>query len=646
MRRATSLLFLLLTAVSAFAGSQPTLPDWVQQAVAKPAGTYPPRTNAVVLLDQTSIFFTGSNEYQENYRRVVRILRPEGRDQREFALYFQQGERINNIHAWSQNAAGHVFEVKDKEFLQVSPYASMEMYSDDQMMTTEVPAADVGSIVAFEYNVTRHPLNTQIPWSFQESLPVVEARLSLQLPAGWEYKSFWANSAPVEPNVLSPNRYEWVKHDLPGFEHEEFAPAPRSLYGHMVIAYYSPSAIRMDSWKSIGLWNNTLTADRRVPTPEITEKARQLTVGATTFDAKVRAIASFLQHDVRYVAIEIGIGGNQPHFAGDIYRHRYGDCKDKATLMASMLQSVGIDSRFVLIHTVHGVINESMPTLGFNHEILAIDLPADAPPYRSVITASSGKKYLVFDPTDEYTPVGDLHGEHEDNLVLLSTESGGELIRLPLFEPDSNRREREAKFVLNTDGTLSGLVNEKRNGYSAWVWRGNMKQLNDADRTRYIEHYFTHSLKGISIKDSKLENIDQLHLDLVSHYNISADKYAQNSGQLLLVRPRVLGSVGVRVDWKERKRPVDLGPPEHEIDSYEIQIPEGYIVDDMPDPVQIDVGFASYRSRIEKSANSVKYWREYVVKNPFVGFDKLADLHRLEDAIGNDEFATVVLTKK
>ena len=65
-----------------------------------------------------------------------------------------------------------------------------------------------------------------------------------------------------------------------------------------------------------------------------------------------------------------------------------------------------------------------------------------------------------------------------------------------------------------------------------------------------------------------------------------------------------------------------------------------------PDPVQIDVGFASYRSRIEKSANSVKYWREYVVKNPFVGFDKLADLHRLEDAIGNDEFATVVLTKK
>ena len=65
MRRVTSLLFLLLTVTPAFAGSQPTLPDWVAQLAAKPVGTYPPRTNAVVLLDQTSIFFTGANEYQE-----------------------------------------------------------------------------------------------------------------------------------------------------------------------------------------------------------------------------------------------------------------------------------------------------------------------------------------------------------------------------------------------------------------------------------------------------------------------------------------------------------------------------------------------------------------------------------------------------
>jgi hypothetical protein len=646
MRRVTSLLFLLLTVTPAFAGSQPTLPDWVAQLAAKPVGTYPPRTNAVVLLDQTSIVFTGPNEYQETYRRVVRILRPEGREERELLVHYRQGERINNIHAWSQNSAGHVFEVKDKEFLQVSPYATMELYSDSMMMTTEVPGADVGSIIAFEYNVTRHPIANQIDWDFQETLPVAEARLVVELPSGTEYKTFWANSAPVEPSTLSPNRLEFLKRDLPGIEAEDFSPSPRALFGRMALSYYSPAGARLDSWKSIGLWNNTLTADRRVPTPEIADKARQLTAGATTFDAKVRPIANFLQRDVRYVAIEIGIGGFQPHAASEIFKHRYGDCKDKATLMSAMLQAIGIDSRLVLIHTQHGAVAETVPSIGFNHEILAIELPADAPSYRSVVTASNGKKYLIFDPTDEYTPLGDLHGEHEDNLVLLSTEAGGELIRLPLLDPDSNHRERDAKFILSADGGLSGEVNEKRNGYSAWIWRASMKQMNDTERTRYIERYFSHSLKGIAIKDSRLDNLDQLHLDLVSHYNIAADKYAQNSGQMLLVRPRVLGSVGIHFDWKERKRSFELGSPEHEVDSYEIQIPEGYVVDDMPDPVQVDVGFASYKSRFEKSSNGVKYWREYVVKNPFVGFDKLAELHKLEDAIGNDEFATVVLMKK
>jgi hypothetical protein len=102
----------------------------------------------------------------------------------------------------------------------------------------------------------------------------------------------------------------------------------------------------------------------------------------------------------------------------------------------------------------------------------------------------------------------------------------------------------------------------------------------------------------------------------------------------------------MRLDWKERKYPVHLGSPEREVDTYEIQLPEGYVVDDMPEPVKIDVGFASYQSRYENTGKAIRYWREYVVKDPFVPNDKLADLHRLQDHIGRDEFSTVVLQKK
>jgi hypothetical protein len=647
MRRVAKLLiFTLVTAVLALASSQVTVPDWVQQAASRPVGTYPPRTSAVVLLDEGTYFFTAANEYQEHYRKVVRILRPEGRDEGELKVWFRSGERVTSIRAWSTNPAGHNFELKDKEFIAASPFGTEELYSDIMMMVGKVSGADVGSIVAFEYTVVRHPDIAQLNWSFQQENPVVKSSLTLELPEGWEYKSFWANNAPFEPNSVGNNRWQWTRESLAGIAEEEMGPSPGSLVSRMAISVYAPAATRVDSWQTLGAWNNGLTKDRRLPTPEIADKARQLTTGKAGFDATVGPLANFLQRDIRYVAIEIGIGGQQPHFAADIFRHRYGDCKDKSTLLAAMLQSVGINSRYFSVNTRRGIVTESLPSLSFNHEILAIELPADAPSYHSIVTAKDGKRFLIFDPTDDLTPIGELNAHLQGGLGLLHNDSGGELIRLPVLEPDSNHRQRTAKFLLTPEGNLAGEVTETRNGNSAWFWRSAMTQLNDSERTRYIEHYFSHTLKGLSIKESKLENIDQLSQDLVSRYKLSADRYAQNSGPLLLIRPCVLGTVGLHISWKERKYAVDLTSAERETDRYEIQLPEGYAVDDMPDPVNIDVGFASYQSRYETSGSTIRYWREYIVKDPFVPYEKLADLHRLEDSIGRDEFSTVVLTKK
>jgi hypothetical protein len=91
----------------------------------------------------------------------------------------------------------------------------------------------------------------------------------------------------------------------------------------------------------------------------------------------MRAIAEFVQRDIRYVGIELGIGGFQPHSAADVFAHRYGDCKDKATLMSSMLKGVGVDSYYVIINTRRGAVTPDMPAhvSGFNHAVLAIKLP-------------------------------------------------------------------------------------------------------------------------------------------------------------------------------------------------------------------------------------------------------------------------------
>ena len=94
----------------------------------------------------------------------------------------------------------------------------------------------------------------------------------------------------------------------------------------------------------------------------------------------MQAIADFVQHNIRYVAIELGIGGYQPHRAAEIFGHHYGDCKDKATAMSAMLHEIGVDSYYVVINSERGSVTPDMPAnSGFNHVILAVKLPPETP---------------------------------------------------------------------------------------------------------------------------------------------------------------------------------------------------------------------------------------------------------------------------
>src|SRR5260370_7940342 len=91
----------------------------------------------------------------------------------------------------------------------------------------------------------------------------------------------------------------------------------------------------------------------------------------------MQLLVRLVQRDVRYVAMELGIGGYQPHPAVDVCTHHYGDCKDKATLMSAMLKEIGIESYYVVINSQRGAVTPEMPAHmgGFNHAILAIQLP-------------------------------------------------------------------------------------------------------------------------------------------------------------------------------------------------------------------------------------------------------------------------------
>ncbi len=639
--------FVLLLAAVAPCLHAASAPEWLRSAARAPLPAYPPDTNAVVLLEQHDSTVKENGETVVVYRRAVKILRKEVRDEAEFGATFDNEAKLKYIRAWSIGADGKEAEWKDKDFVETSPYSG-ELYSDERMKMIHVPGGEPGAVVGFEYERRERPYLLDINWHFQENIPVRESRYSLQLPAGWEFKSYWVHYQPAAPTSDGGNHFTWQLHDIPPIEVEPNMQHWNAVAGRMAVAYFGSSQVAsLKSWPEISHWYYNLTRASRETTPEISQKARELTAGKKSLVEIVESLGAFVQRDVRYVAIEIGIGGYQPHPAASIFRNRYGDCKDKATLLNTMLHDVGIEASYLLVHTSRGVVDPEAPSSYFNHVITAVELPAalDAHKLQSVVKAKDGWRYLLFDPTDTYTQAGELPVHLQDSYGLLVREQGGELIHLPLLRPEANELRRTATLKLQPDGTLSGEVREARSGEGASFGREAFSsgEKDGTELVKFLDSQLKRSLSGFTVEKSSIENLAALDKDLIIQYNFSAQKYAKTAGDLLILRPRVMGAKGEDLGSKPRKYPVEFRAASHQSDVFDIELPPGYSVDELPRPVKLDVGFAEYSSKTEMKGSVLRYSRDYTIRQVLVPMDHMADLKRLMSGINADERSSVLL---
>src|SRR5208283_179641 len=144
-----------------------------------------------------------------------------------------------------------------------------ELYSDVRFRTGVCPAADRGSIVAFEYEVQRRGWVNEVDAELQDLIPVHETHVVLNLPPGWEFKSLWANGEPVQPTKIADGSWEWILRDLPALAQEPLHPPYRALSLRMGLVYFAPSPgfPNIGSWEALGRWYTQLTADSRSATP-------------------------------------------------------------------------------------------------------------------------------------------------------------------------------------------------------------------------------------------------------------------------------------------------------------------------------------------------------------------------------------------
>jgi len=629
-------------------------PQWMHALVNVPLPEHDEKTDAVLLLAEDTFAVQGNGKMKRIERRAYKILRPDGRRYGTVYANFDAETKINSIHGWCIPAQGKDYEVKDKEAIETALFGVTDgvLMSDLKTKVLTIPAAEPGNIVGYEIEQEVHPYVIQDVWDFQEvNTPVREAHYTLQLPASWEYKSVWLNHPEVAPSGTS-GQWQWAVSDVKAIKLESGMPPWRGVAGQMIVSLIPPGGSEkrgFESWADMGRWQDGLARDRRNASSEIKQRVADLTKADASQIAKMRSLAQSVQKDVRYVAIQLGIGGWQPHPATDVFSHKYGDCKDKATLLSAMLQEIGVESFYVSINTTRNAITPATPAIRwFNHVILAVRLPGSLkdPSLRAVLDHPKLGRLLFFDPTDEWTPFGALRGELQSNYGLLVTGEGGELVKLPQLPADLNGVERTAKLTLSPSGTLTGDFVEQRNGDYGTQQRASLKSVSkDADRIKFLESLISHSLPTFQITKASLLNLNQPDQPFGYQYSLVAQNYAKTAGNLLLVRPRVVGiNTSDLLETKEPRRyPVEFDGPWKNSDSIEITLPAGYEVDDLPPAVNADYSFASYHSKTEVSGNTLKYTRTFEVKELSVPVSQVEDLKKLYRIIAGDERNTAVL---
>lgn len=653
----TRIFGLLLMALSfgatASAGGEEA-PSWLKQAASIKVPVYDKKANGVVLVDESRKTVGEDGRITTVDQFAVRILTREGRGRAQAtAIYNTDTEKVKEIRAWLIRPSGDVLRYDKKETLDLAS-AENDVYNDSRKKVIRaMDDAEAGSVFGYEIVTEEKSLFSQFVWYFQGDLPVISSRLTLTLPAGWRADAVTFNHAKYEP-VVNGTTYQWEAGNLPFIEREPNAPGLRNLTPRIAVSIYPPEGkttlLRsFASWKDVSVFTCELADPQTTVTSEIAAKARELTTTAKTEYEKIQAIGRYAQN-VNYISIQVGVGrggGYRPHAAAEVFSKNYGDCKDKANLMRAMLKSINIDAYPVSIFSGDPTfVQQEWPSPHqFNHAIIAVRVGEEtqAP---AVLNHASLGRLLIFDPTDNDTPVGDLPDHEQGSLALIAAGARGELARMPVTEPEANKLECNIDAALDAQGALTATLHERMIGQAAVDSRREFKRFARSDYIKLIERWVSSTVPSAAV--SKVEPVDDQtagKFQLQVEFNSPA--YARSMrGNLIMFKPAILSRRDLAPLGEEtRRHPVVLESQAYS-ETVKIKLPAGFDVDELPEGAELNHPFGQYAATFEVKDGHLIFKRSLVLKSATIPVEQYSVLRTFFGRIRAIEAAPVVLAKK
>jgi hypothetical protein len=453
-----------------------------------------PEQGSVILLDDGVVVIQADGRARRTYRQVVQILRERSArvyEEREFTYEpDRQGFTVNWVRVIKPD--GTVISAQAAHTQESDLPASMvnPVYVHARSLRMSLSGVAPGTLIDLSYSYDeKAPYRAgdfYEKWFVTAGTTVRRSRFIVDAP-----KDMKLNIA--ERNLTFPRReatagtrkvYTWATQNIAWTKPEMFEPPADSNPLAMSVAVATPAA-----WSDIGQWYAKLADDRLRSDSRLRDTVTALVQHAVTLDDSIRAIHRWVAQDIRYVALELGIGGYQPRWVDTVMATGFGDCKDKSTLFIAALGAIGIDAYPVLLRA-GGPSDRTLPTISaFNHEIAAI---------------KRGQGYEFVDLTSELSPLGTMpFGDAGQFALVVHRDGHTEEVMTPSQPPDSNRIETRLVGTLSPDGVLGGRLTMDATGAAAMGLRSLMRNRMDSAQ----RETFTRNLAGGTYPGAKGDSL-------------------------------------------------------------------------------------------------------------------------------------------
>jgi hypothetical protein len=546
---------------------------------------------AVVLLDEAlvEVFPRSEHSFSEYLRHtVVKVLNERGLKYANVLIPYDNSSRVEDVRARVILPGGKTVRLSRDEVYDTTLYPDFIFYSDDRARRFTVPGVEEGCLIEYEWRKTINNFSFWTRWDFQHADPVLQSRYTVRCPNDWEikWKTYGISLEPeIEPLPAGMKaNHTWSAENLPPYREEAAMPPGDGNIAHLMF-----SSVGVNSWDDIAEWYGEVCAGRMDPDGAIRAKTAELTGGLADPRERLKSIFEFVRDNIRYIAIEIGEGGYQPHEAPSVFRKRYGDCKDMTSLIVAMAGAAGLTARPVLISTWQngGVDTSLVSQAQFNHAMAVADLP-------------DGSRVWM-DATEKTCAFGDLPWYDRGALVLVAMGDGkAHFIRTPQPDEYDACLARTWELAADSSGAGRGSVSMVFTGILAGEMRHQLRRMPDDGIRAWIGRQLLYRFPGAVCDSFNLEDLRNPGRPFGLKAAFSSAGFLVRGREMFLMRPGELALYDMNYIFpeKERRYPVSLQYPVSVTDTVMLRHPPQWSLESraLGDSVSAPFGTCGWRA--------------------------------------------------